>query len=263
MLQFFGTGRSNKGRPLSLSPIDEFFIVLVSLHLSLLEQDVAYHFGISQPTVSWIFATWINFLYLQFLLWPPKELIDAYVPNSFKQQYPSTGVIIDASEVFIQQPSLPELQHTFSTYKNHNTYKGLVGIAQSGAMTFMSKLYPGSISDKELTRQSGLLNLLQYGDSIMADRGFDIMEDLAPHGGPCTTWSEVKYSSFSSWKGQIGYWRTLRRIASLWIHMERCMERIKNFHIFDGVMLLSMMDISNQIFFVCAVLTNFHPPLCS
>ena len=157
-------------------------MVLVWLRLDLLEQDVAYRFGISQPMVSQIFTTWINFLYLQFQqipLWPPKELIDAYMPNSFKKQYPSTRVIIDATEVFIQQPSLPELQQcTFSRYKNHNTYKGLVGIAPSGAMTFVSKLYPGTIFDKELTRQSGLLNLLQPGDSIMADRGFDIMEDL-------------------------------------------------------------------------------------
>ena len=46
----------------------------------------------------------------------------------------------------------------------------------------MSKLFPGSKSNKELTRQSGLLSLLQPGDSVMADRGFDIMEDLAPIG---------------------------------------------------------------------------------
>ena len=46
----------------------------------------------------------------------------------------------------------------------------------------MSKLFLGSTSDKEFTQQSGVLNLLQPGDSIMADRGLDIMEDLAPIG---------------------------------------------------------------------------------
>lgn len=42
----------------------------------------------------------------------------------------------------------------------------------------MSDLYPGSISDKELTWQSGLLGALECGDSVMADKGYDIEEDL-------------------------------------------------------------------------------------
>ena len=85
------------------------------------------------------------------------------------------------------------------------------------------------------------------------------MEDLAPLG------MKLNISPFLHGKTQLdtGELVETRRIASLQIHVERCMERIKNFHIFDGVMPLSMMDISNQIFFICAVLNNFHPPLCS
>ena len=54
-----------------------------------------------------------------------------------------------------------------------------------------------------------------------------------------------------------------RTIASLRIHVERAMERIKNYHIFDRTIPSSLTDVVEQMFFVCAVLTNFLPPLCS
>lgn len=63
---------------------------------------------------------------------------------------------------------------TFLIYKNSNTFNGLIGISLDSVITFISSLYPGSISDKELTRQSGFLNLLEHGDSVMTDRVFDI-----------------------------------------------------------------------------------------
>ena len=63
--------------------------------------------------------------------------------------------------------------------KNYNTYEGLSGISPSGAVLLLSYLYPGSVSDKELTRRSGILDLLDEGNRIMEDQGFDIKEDLA------------------------------------------------------------------------------------
>ena len=51
-----------------------------------------------------------------------------------------------------------------------------------------------------------------------------------------------------------------RRIALLRIHVERAMEQLKNFHIVDRPLPSSFRDTGNQVFFVCAVLTNFYPP---
>ena len=255
--------KSNTGRKRILPPMEEFFLVLVRLRLGLLEEDLAYRFGVSQSTVSRIIITWINFLYLQLKqipLWSPKALVMSYMPKAFKEKYPSTRVVIDATEVFIEQPALPELQQlTYSNYKNHNTFKGLIGISPSGVVTFVSDLYPGSISDKELTRRSGLLELLQPGDSVMADRGFSIEEDLALVG------ARLNIPPFLRGKDQLSENELVeaRRIASLRIHVERSMEQIKNFHIFDKLLPPSLIDTSNQIFFICAVLTNFNPPLCA
>ena len=85
-------------------------------------------------------------------LWPSKEVIQSNLPMTFKKQYPRTRVIIDATEVYIDQPRLPDIQQMTSSYKNSNTFKALVGISPDGVITFVSSLYPGSISDKELTR---------------------------------------------------------------------------------------------------------------
>lgn len=112
--------------------------MLVRLCLGLFEQDLAYHFAVSQSTVSCIINTWINFIYLQFKqisLWIPWDLTLLNMPKCFKDKYPFTRVIIDATEVCVEQPALPELQQlTFSTYKNTNTYKVLIGISPSGAV---------------------------------------------------------------------------------------------------------------------------------
>ena len=64
--------------------------------------------------------------------------------------------------------------------------KSLIGITPSGATAFISELFSGSTSDKEITVKSGLLNLLQAGDEIMADKGFLIQDELASVGALLT-----------------------------------------------------------------------------
>ena len=92
--------------------------------------------------------------------------------------YPTAWVIIDVTKVYIEKPSFPDLQQTtFSNYKNNNT---LDRNSPSGAITFVSSLFSGSISDKKLIRHSGILELLEKGDFVMADRKFDIEADLLP-----------------------------------------------------------------------------------
>ena len=104
------------------------------------------------------------------------------MPKSFKDFYPSR-VIIDTTEIFVESPSLIVRITTndIFSYKNHNTFKNLVGISPGGAVNFVSKLFCGSISDRELTKRSGLLELLESSDTVMADHGFNI-HDLTPLG---------------------------------------------------------------------------------
>ena len=147
------------------------------------------------------------------------------MPKCFKEKYPHTRVIIDATEIFVEQPAFPELQQL--SYKNHNIYKGLIGISPTGAVVFVSNLYPGSISDKELTRRCGIIDMLDKDDAVMADCGFYMEEDLILRG--------VKLNIPQFLKGKLQLSKEdlveTRQIASL--HVERAMESLKNFHIFD------------------------------
>ena len=70
----------------------------------------------------------------------------------------------------------------YSNYKHHVTYKDLLGIAPSRAITFISELFDGSILNKEIVKCSRILNehLRSENDSIMADREFTLENELAP-----------------------------------------------------------------------------------
>ena len=102
--------KSSKGQKKTLTQLNEFFLLLVRLCLGLFEQDLAHQFGISQSSVSRILMTWINFVYLQLKqisLWAPKGLVLANVPKVFKVRYPTTRVIVDATEILLNnQPYL-------------------------------------------------------------------------------------------------------------------------------------------------------------
>ena len=93
---------------------------------------------------------------------------------------------------------------------------------------------------------------------MMADRGFDIQDNLTPLG------VKLNMPPFLRGKSQLDDKEMVetRRIASVCIHVERAMERVKNYHIFDRVLSISQADLANQIFFICSVLSNFWPPLC-
>ena len=97
--------------------------------------------------------------------------------------YPSTHVMIDCTEIKLQVPSSLQLQsQMYSTYKSGTILEFLVGINPHGAVSFVSSLYTGSISGKEITKCCGILDLLDPNDTVMADKGFNIDDLLCGKG---------------------------------------------------------------------------------
>lgn len=135
-----------------MSPEQELLLVLIRLRLGLLLQDIACRFNTSASNVSRIFKTWIVFLNQRLRalpIWPGRKFVDDNMPACFKVAYPKTRVIIDCTEIFIQTPSSCRSQSiTFSSYKNHNTAKGLAGISPSDYPSFVSSLYAELVTKK-------------------------------------------------------------------------------------------------------------------
>ncbi|XP_060598702.1 uncharacterized protein LOC132752398 [Ruditapes philippinarum] len=214
------------GRPNSLRLIDEFFMFLMRLRLGLLVDDLAARFCISSNACSRLLNKWIDYLdvKLNFLImWPSKQVVKANMPKLFRDKFPDTRVIIDCTEIKTETPSSLQLNSMmYSDYKSHNTWKSLNGISPSGQVTFVSDLWVGSISDKQLTKQSGIINLCEEGDAIMADRAFTISDLTAPKGIkliiPPFKRSNCKFS-----KREV---QQTRDIANARIHVERQIERI-------------------------------------
>ena len=113
------------------------------------------------------------------------EQVTATLPTAFKEKYPTTYAIVDASKLFIETPSDLLMQScTWSDYKHHNTGKFIIACTLNGVIAYISPLCVGTISDVELTRVSGFLDTLdgKQGISIMADRGFTIQDLLDTRG---------------------------------------------------------------------------------
>ena len=91
----------------------------------------------------------------------------------------------------------------------------------------------------------------------MADRGFTIKESLSRLN------IELNLPPFMEGRGQLPpeEMQQGRSIASLRIHVERAIGRMKQYNMLAGVFPLKMARIANQIVTVCAYLSNFHPAL--
>lgn len=249
------------GRPRSLSVINEFFMVLMRLRLGLLIEDLAFRFCLSKSQCSDIVNRWIDYLSVQLAVlvqWPSMEIIKANMPKLFKEKFPDTRIIVDCTEIYTEVPSSLQLKSLmYSDYKSHMTYKALVGISPNGVVTFVSDLWCGSISDKQITKECGLLELLTAGDAIMVDKGFTISDLTTPKAVKLIIPPFKKANKQFSKKDVL----LTKDIAMCRIHVERQMERIKNFRILQGNIPISMAPRVSKVFKICTYLTNLQPPL--
>ena len=112
-----------------LSAVNQFFLTMIKLRQGKDDYEVSFLLGVSKAVVLKVFTTWIKFMHCQLTeldIWPSRETVSANMPRHFKELFPKTRVMLDATEVPIQKPKDANVQSsTFSTYKNKNTLTGL------------------------------------------------------------------------------------------------------------------------------------------
>ena len=224
------------GKPVkSISSEDQLLILLMRLKLDIPYFDIAKRYSVSHSTIQNIVMTYLYALHRIFfegmMSTPPsQEKNKCSLPESFGD-ITNCRIIIDCTEVKIATPrgDLQAACSAYSNYKHNLTAKFLIGVAPNGAITFVSDAFLGSTSDKVITDQSGIISHLKAGDLILADKGF-LIHDLLPNN------IYLNLPAFLSGKTQFTKNEAIfsRKIAGCRIHVERAIERLRNYKILDN-----------------------------
>lgn len=221
-------------------------------------------FGISITYASNIFQrslVIISSFMNKLVFWPDPMNIKKNLPIQFRITFSNVQAIIDCLEIEIQKPSSAKQQAlTWSDYKKCNTIKYLISSTPDGLINFISKGYGGRVSDVALFEECGFMDIVPKNAVIMADRGFKKIEKIL-YKKNCTL---VRPPSVAA-KEQMSKEDVLltKRIASVRIHIERIIKRIRDFkmlspHAVVNIDLVQKLD--NIIIIACAIV-NLQKPI--
>lgn len=118
----------------------------------------------------------------------------------------------------------------------------------------MSKAYGGRSSDSFITNDSGLLNLLESDDEIMADKGFPGIKTAVGKNNSILVMPSFMHDGITQDEIINTY-----QIVSVRIHVERSIQRVKIYNILQKIP-TEMLQCIDDIIFLCCVMTNLQPP---
>lgn len=242
-----------------LSVENQLFLTLIKIRQHKTNFELSRLFNISETAVVNIWVTWVNFMAKQWRevnMFPDRDIVRFFSPLGFKAKFPSTRIIIDGTECPVMKPKSPIAQQaTFSTYKNRNTIKLLVGATPGGLVNYVSPAYGGSTSDRQICERSNLLTLCDKGDSIMADKGFNVQDLFAPYD------VTINIPTFFRKKNRMTGKTVLkdRAISSKRVHIERIIGLAKTYKILQEPLNVTETKLASEITFVCFMLCNFKP----
>ncbi|XP_053393114.1 uncharacterized protein LOC128555267 [Mercenaria mercenaria] len=240
-----------------ISVENQLFMTLMKLRRYSTNFELSTFFSVSESSVKNIVYTWIIFMSKQWReanIWPSQNLVRYFMPSDFKLKFPKTRIIIDGTECPIKKPKAPRAQQsTYSTYKNRNTIKVLVGTTPGGLVNYISEAYGGSTSDRQIVERCKIVNACDPGDSVMADKGFNVQDLFA------TANVRVNVPTFFKKKNRMSGKIVVndRKISSKRVHIERIIGLGKTYKILTCPLTGTETKLSSHITYVCFMLCNF------
>ena len=216
----------------------------------------------SESTVGRIANSWFIFLSTLFNdidLKPEHGFLMEQMPSSFVTTgHGKTDLVIDATEFkFNFATNLDVNTLLFSHYKNHSTGKALIGIVPHGMGILFSEVYPGSISDSEITERTNAIDYVKENHEIMSDRGFSIQDSCSSKGITLNRPKQKENPQFYETEVQRNF-----DIASTRIHVERFIGRVRDWKILNNTWPLVQIDMLTCVWqMLCHTVNLTSPPI--
>ncbi|KAL4721613.1 hypothetical protein ACJJTC_011666 [Scirpophaga incertulas] len=246
--------------------IEHILLCLKKIRLNSTFSELEDNFGISLSYASKIFLANIPIIssYLRSLIVKlDKSLTKKNLPIAFRHNYHDVSCIIDCLEIDIQKPSILWSHRalyqalTWSEYKKGNTVKYLISCTPNGLINYISQGFGGRASDVTIVENCNFLDELQPGSCILADRGFKHIEQILHEKGikllrPPSVIAGAKLS-----KAEV---RQTKIIASLRIHVERVIRRLREFHMLKqhSVINNNLIRVLDHVIIIACALINLQ-----
>ncbi|KAF2903907.1 hypothetical protein ILUMI_02268 [Ignelater luminosus] len=134
-------------------------------------------------------------------------------------------------------------------------------VSPSGMMTYLSKAYGGRASDKAIFNKEKIIELLIPGhDAIMVDKGFLIDDE-------CKRNYIKLYRPLFLGRGKSQFSKEeaveTAEIARARVHVERRIQRLKNFTLLKNRYSWTLLPLIDDIFVTVSALVNLYEPILS